>query len=279
MTSRHEQSHSAFKSGSRLERPMDIPAKAGYSGEWTNKNMGVLKKIDTFRRYPAGSVGAKLKKVYMMRLMAWWSKLQLLRAGLLGILAEFHKRRPPLSVKPEWEDLWFLYKNVRNRKPRVIWEFGSGCSTLVLTHALWKNSKEGAGGFMYSMDQDKFWGDSTRSLTPSFLLPFYKLIHSPVVEVEDGHFRHSVLPDVIPDFVYLDSPSFESDDERRRYLFSEKPAIAIDMLTMEHKLPNDFFMVVDCRRPNTRFLRDHLKRKYRFWRRKLIPQYVFELIE
>ena len=120
---------------------------------------------------------------------------------------------------------------------------------------------------MYSIDADQFWGNSTRALTPLFLSPFYKLIHSSIAKAGDGGLRHTTLPDAIPDFVYLDgpdSPHFQ-------------PSVAVDVLDIEDKLPPKFFLIVDCRRDNVHFLRDHLKKRYKFWRRKFIPQYVFEL--
>lgn len=235
--------------------------------------MSILNKINTFRRAPLKSAQIKFNMVYMRRLIGWWSKRKLASVGFLGIISEFHKKRPPSSTKPVWADLWFLYKNVRERKPRVIWEFGSGCSTLALAYALWKNSKEGHKGFMYSIDSEESWGNSTRSLTPGFLLPFYELVRSPTVKAGSIGLRHTVLPDAIPDFVYFDGPVGASTEGYVR----GQPIIAVDLLAIEQKLPNDFFLVVDCRRDNVHFLQHNLKRKYKFWRRKYIPQYIFEL--
>ena len=67
--------------------------------------MSVLRKIDTFRRSPMGSVRTKLEKVYIRGLIERWSKMQLKRAGLLAVIDEFHKSRPPSSKKPVYADL------------------------------------------------------------------------------------------------------------------------------------------------------------------------------
>jgi len=72
-----------------------------------------------------------------------WAKRALLSRGYL----DFLEKRPPGSLPPEPDDLWYLYRLVRRQKPRTIVEFGSGCSTMFLAQAVfctpWISAKSG----------------------------------------------------------------------------------------------------------------------------------------
>ncbi|MBN3040147.1 MAG: class I SAM-dependent methyltransferase [Candidatus Omnitrophica bacterium] len=145
-------------------------------------------------------------------------------------------------------------------------EFGSGCSTLILAQALKDNKK----GFLYSLEVSQHWREVTLESLPDELKAYCTVIHAPAVEIEyEGvlAFRHSNVPDVAPEFLYLDSPTLT---QARR--------VAVDPLDLEERLEPGFFMVVDGRPANVIFLNKHLQKKYKFTHRPLFHNSSFELI-
>ena len=99
----------------------------------------------------------------------YWARRVLKNLGYL----DFLEKRPPGSFSPETDDLWYLYRLVRSRKPKVILEFGSGCSTVLLAQALFDNAKESEiqKGFLYSMDVSENWGQVTKSTAVKYQGP------------------------------------------------------------------------------------------------------------
>jgi hypothetical protein len=175
----------------------------------------------------------------------------------------FLSRRPPETYPPDFSDLWFLYQTVRKRAPRTILEFGSGASTVVLAQALHDNTAASPGepGHLYSIDDQRRWADVTTSTIPPHLRELCEVRHIPTVEIDfDGVpcFRHAQLPDVIPDMIYLDGPTF-----------SRQRNIAVDILDIERDLLPDTLLIIDGRGANTEFLKTHLSRpfhlRYRGW--------------
>lgn len=79
------------------------------------------------------------------------------------------------------------------------------------------------------------------------------MLHAPVEAVE----RQGV-PCFVQRVVYLDGPALTPEVQ-----------VAADILDWEPPVPADFFMIVDGRRANTCFLREHLRRRYRFRKRRL----------
>jgi hypothetical protein len=187
----------------------------------------------------------------------------------------FHADRPSGALLPDFIDLWFLYQAIRDRKPYTILEFGSGCSPVIMTRALWDNQchSSESGGYLYSIDADPYWAEATAKAMPTHLQKFCRIVYSPLLEVEHSGtlgFRHANVPDVPPNFLYLDGPAL-----------TPARKVAIDVLDMEDKFPQDFYMVVDDRQENTMFFKRNLRRRYsfkkRYWGYFLRTQ-IFELI-
>jgi hypothetical protein len=194
---------------------------------------------------------------------------------VLDILLNFHAHQPSSAISPEFIDLWFLYRTIRHRKPRIILEFGSGCSTVMMAQALWDNQCHSPekGGYFYSVDADPYWAEATAKAMPTHLQKVCQVVYSPLLEVEHAGilgFRHTNVPDVAPNFLYLDGP-----------VLTPTRKVALDVLDMEDKFPQDFYMVVDDRQENTMFLKRNMRRTYRFKRRYwgcFIRTQTFELI-
>ena len=191
------------------------------------------------------------------------------RHGLLPILAE----RADGAFPPHWGDLWYLYREIRRRRPRAVLEFGCGFSTLVIARALADNRRDhGDEGIFCSVDCSEEWANAARAALPGDLAPFCRITHSPLV-TEERHgrrvFRHDVLPDISPDFVYLDGPEFPEGLPRGDH-------IAADLLAIEPRLPARFFGIIDGREQNVRFLGAHLTGEYTITIRNVLARHSIE---
>jgi len=207
---------------------------------------------------------------YIHNLLQAWGKFQLKR----NISLDFMKNRPPDAFAPDWADLWFLYKIVREKKPRCILEFGSGCSTCVFAYALWQNHEESPEieGHLYSVDADKHWTEVTAGTIPPHLRSYCDISYSPVLEIDyKGRpaFRHANIPEIVPDFLYVDGPRLKPPER----------FIVVDPLDLEDRFAAGFCLVIDGMTENMWFTKEHLKKQYRFKHRRIVRNSIFELID
>jgi hypothetical protein len=228
----------------------------------------IRRKVRTFRTDPTAAIKAKMKNVVPALLRSHGLRRLSKDTHVLESLKMFQSGRESHAFAPDYGDLWFLYRAVRQRRPKVIFEFGSGNTTVCLAQALFDN---GAGN-LWSMDGDKAWAESTARCLPAYLKPIAEVRYNEVKKLSYPDtlwaVKHVELPKLIPDFVFLDGPEGVG-----------KGRPAIDLLEMEPFFPPGFFLVIDDRKENTQFLREHFKRQYRFRRRRIAAQPTFELIK
>src|SRR3546814_663117 len=135
-----------------------------------------------------------LRKFLTVRARRYLSKV-----GLIALL----KSRDPKEIPSDFLDLANLHRAVRKRRPKIILEFGTGFSTVVLAHAI------GPGGRLYNVDANEHWIANTMAKMPAQLTDRIEFRHSPVhVGLHNGELCHfyDQLPDIVPDFIYLDGP-------------------------------------------------------------------------
>jgi hypothetical protein len=139
------------------------------------------RKLKTFLNSPLSSVRLKLIQI-LHRLMELWGWIRLRR----HVSLEFLKKRPPGAFRPDYADLWFLYRLIRKKKPRCILELGGGCSTVVLAAALRQNYLEATDikGQLYSLDVEEFWVQVTEKTLPPDLRPYCEISYTPALEIE-----------------------------------------------------------------------------------------------
>lgn len=185
------------------------------------------------------------------------------------------------EIPPKWADLARLHKLVRERKPFQILEFGSGFSTITMAYALKANwdeyisslndstEKRCAAPRIVSIESAAKWQDNTqKKITRANLTEFTKVIFSRVTIAEyQGQLCHfyNELPDLVPDFVYLDGPdpaTVEGSINGLSFQNSKRTVMAADILKFESTLLPGFFMIVDGRTNNARFLQRMLARSY-----------------
>lgn len=167
------------------------------------------------------------------------------------------RRRPQDACPPCFFDLWNLYRLVRQKRPRIVMEFGAGCSTVVLAEALAKNSQEGWPSYCYSLDESEYWADAAREMLSDRQRRFCEVWYSPVEPKSYTGmpgWRYTRKPaGVVPDLIYLDGPGLTPERQ-----------VAVDVLEMEPLLPVHCCVVVDARWVNAFWMRYHLKEHWSF---------------
>lgn len=174
-----------------------------------------------------------------------------------------------------------IHRAVRARKSFTVVEFGVGYSTIAIADALAKNQREWASlpsppavrnRFMFhcfTVDAQKKWLDFAAEKFPAELRSFVTFHHSTVkVGTHNGQLCHfyDKLPDVVPDFIYLDGPDpndVEGSINGLSFQCRERTVMAGDPLLMESTFLPGFFMLVDGRVNNVRFLQRNFTRNYK----------------
>ena len=126
----------------------------------------------------------------------WWARRALVRRGYTAFLAG----RPADAIRPNYEDLWFLYRLIRRHRPQTVLEFGSGCTTVVMAYAL----RDNESGHLYSVESDPRWCSVTVDMLPPELVSRVSLSVSPVEDfAQSGQrlCRHMIRPDIDIDFL------------------------------------------------------------------------------
>lgn len=197
----------------------------------------------------------------------------------------------------QYDDLARIYKLIRKRKPFTVLEFGIGFSTSVIAHALLKNKEEWDTTKnkpkvrnrhlfkLFSVDTSKKWIEHTRTVLTKEQREIVQFTHSDVSIGEfNGQICHyyDTLPDIIPEFIYLDGPHPKEVKGKIRgmsFQCDERTVMSADILSIEPTLIPGTFILVDGRTNNVRFLLNNLKREYEFKWDKVGDVSSIELIE
>lgn len=202
-----------------------------------------------------------------------------------------------IPFPPEIADLVRLHKKIRQRKCFTILEFGLGYSTIIMADALKKNQKdwkrlpkkpEIRNRFMFqlfSVDTSQDWISNLKNRLPKHILDN---VHIQFSEAEIGTFNgqlchyYKKIPDVIPDFIYLDGPmakAVKGEINGLTFKCDERTVMSGDLLLMESTFLPGTFILVDGRTNNARFLERNFKRNYEIKWDKDGDFTTFELIE
>ena len=202
------------------------------------------------------------------------------------------------AIEPVLTDLARLHDLIRTRKSSTVLEFGVGFSTLVMADALRKNKEEridetGITRFddtnnkyqVFSVDSSYYWISNLKNNIKEDLKKYIKIMYSDVYAGKYlGQLCHYYrnLPDVVPDFIYLDGP--DPNDVQNlisglSFKNANRTPISADILLYESTLLPSAYILVDGRTNNARFLQRNLKRQYDInWDRDNDVT-TFELIE
>jgi len=181
----------------------------------------------------------------------------------LGFTKLFDKR-PKDAIPPVWEDLWFLYQKVRERKPEEVLEFGSGCSSIIIAQALYDNNN----GRLFSFDNHRKWLQITWDSMSKHLIPFCDFTYKVLAEAKmDGVLTYLYYPIPAPlysDILYVDGPEL-----------TDKIKVTANPLFNENIFN---YMIIDGRWETVDFLEKHLKGKYDIQRNYEENRITFERI-
>ncbi len=197
---------------------------------------------------------------------------------------------------PELDDLTRLHFFIRNRRVTTILEFGLGKSTMVFADAIAKNKRD-YGDFVsknlrrsnafevHSLDNSKNWIEQTKENLPEDLTEY---VHFHFSDVEMSTFNGRIctmyqeLPNICPDFIYLDGPEQFNVQGNVRGISTCQPdrfPMAADVLILEPFLLPGTLIVTDGRTANARFILNNLQRNWEYHRFKEEDISVFELVE
>ncbi len=185
-----------------------------------------------------------------------------------------------VAIEPDVDDLVRLHQLIRDRRAFTVLEFGTGYSTLVIADALAKNADDFASSDaevellpadafrVFSVDASEAWLATAMARIPSGLQTHVVASHSPVqIGTFKGQLCHFYerLPNVVPDFIYLDGPDPSDVGGAVNGLdFShrERTVISGDLLLMEPTFVPGLIVLVDGRTNNARFLANNFRRTY-----------------
>ena len=186
----------------------------------------------------------------------------------------FYNGKPALP--PQKDDLERLYKLITDNFILTVLEFGCGYSTFVIADALSENKRRWDAlenkPEVRNIYKFKFYSVDTNN---EWLLE----LSNKLGNYHKSHFRHSSclvsvfnqqlchfytkLPDIVPDFIYIDGPDPEQvGGHINGMTFRGRTPMSADLLLMEPTLIPGTMVLIDGRTNNARFLINNLKRPW-----------------
>jgi hypothetical protein len=198
--------------------------------------------------------------------------------------------------EPVYEELCRLHWICLTRKVINTLEFGSGFSTVVLADAM-RILKEHFGGWaqekirteipfhIYAVEEEQRFVEITKKRLGDTLAPYVTISRSSVdILLHDNRITtvFSQLPNISPDFIYLDGPSQHAtttDINGISLNTKVRMPMSSDILKFEFFLEPGTLILVDGRTANARFLKSYLRRNWAYWHDVAGDVHFFELQE
>lgn len=203
------------------------------------------------------------------------------KEGVLPLLENWTDKE--IRLPAHLDDLEILYMMLRERKAKVVMEFGCGYSSLVIAKALEENRKEWDGNvrpfktsnnfftvFVVEANNDGRWATETAE---NIVARGYKNVSFTTCPLMVGTFRDRIchyytkIPNILPDFIYLDGPDpAHANGNIRGIHFNHPEALpmAADLLFIEPILLPGTTILIDGRQANVRFLRHNFQRLWEY---------------
>lgn len=197
--------------------------------------------------------------------------------------------------KPELKDLYILHKLINETKRTTVLEFGCGWSSLVMSHALDENSKRYSAQVKnlrrnnlfehHSIDNEKKYLNISRKriLDAGFRNSFNHFSKVYMYEYLGRlSTRYEFLPQINPDFIYLDAPDqFNVSGKVNGLSTAHKDFMPMssDILLIEHFLTPGTIILIDGRTANARFLKANFQRSWEHSHDIKNDQHIFVLNE
>ena len=183
------------------------------------------------------------------------------------------------SFKSEPDDLIRIHYLVRTLKVVTVLEIGAGKSTLVISDAIQKNKIE-FGDYvkanlrknnpfeLHSVETSDYWAKEVEKTIPSNLKEICT-IHISKCRMNIFNSRVCTsfdnLPNICPDFIYLDGPdqySVEGDIDGITTSHPDRMPMVSDILRIEPFLLPGTVILVDGRTANARFMKNNLQQEW-----------------
>jgi hypothetical protein len=192
------------------------------------------------------------------------------------------RRRHKLTHPPRLRHLYMIYQTIILNKRTTVLEFGTGISTLVMARALLENKKKFGPKkpferceFPFQLltvdNQKKFIKISKSRISKTLKKDNnVKFFYSDVrVTMYGGNFatEYEKLPQVNPDFIYLDGPSqWKITKTLNNFTTSQADMMPMscDIAKFENFLTPGTIIVSDGRTANCMFLKNNFKRNWLF---------------
>ena len=206
-----------------------------------------------------------------------------------------YEGKEPLG--PHIDDLVRLYLKIKKRFCVSVLEFGLGYSTFVIAQAL-KENKERWDALenkpearrtdmfqLHSIECSGQWATEIVERLPESLYDVIRILHCrPYTALLNNQLCHlyDLLPDVVPDFIYLDGPDpaqVQGSIQGLSFQCPERTPMTADPLIMESTMLPGTMILIDGRTQNARFLARNFQRNWdvrELWEEDVT---IFELCE
>ncbi|MGN1063437.1 MAG: hypothetical protein ACI4QM_03860 [Alphaproteobacteria bacterium] len=202
-----------------------------------------------------------------------------------------------IPFPPVKQDLVQLHKLIRENHFFTALEFGVGYSSIIICDALYKNQQDferlnpqpdirNRYKFqLFCVDSSFKWIWNIKKKIPPHLKNRLHISHS---RLKIGTYQGQVcsyykkLPDIVPDFIYLDGPDPQKVHGTLNGLSFrcwERTVVAADLLLMESTFLPGTCILVDGRTNNARFLQRHFTRNFKCTWNKELDTTLFQLDE
>lgn len=208
-------------------------------------NKNIVSKFIRHLTNPIDSIFFDIRKIYWFYAKIYLTKIQNI---------DFPKTNFLMDI--DYIDLLNLWKNIINRKPKVILEVGSGYSTFLIISAIkYLNSKnKKIVKEFYSLEQNyNYLKDLKKVMSKSYKKEVKFIVTK--LRVEKIYKKKVTIcknfPKVNINFFYEDRADHK------------KFKVAADALKIETKMPKDYFICIDGMFETVKFYKKNLKRKYK----------------
>lgn len=147
----------------------------------------------------------------------YWCRKQLFQAlpGIEREITDYLGKSNTTGTK--FPTLWRAVRLILKERPSLILECGTGLSTIVLAAAvkLLRSKIPGYQGKVISMESVDLWFETAKKNLPDKYADVVELVLGPRVKYEFLFFRgyrHSNIPPLDYDFVFLDGPSYDDEN-------------------------------------------------------------------
>lgn len=228
-----------------------------------------------------------------------------IKIGLKDLVKESQRKISPLiddrrmhqPQPPDLRDLYRLYMFIVLNKRSTVLEFGTGYSTLVMHYALMYNlNKFGSKKpfprceypyEIFALDNNKHYFNISKNRVKKYSKKYKKVnfFYSDArITIYNGNYavEYKKLPNVNPDFIYLDGPSQWGVKSRVNNFTTAHPdmmPMSCDIAKFENFLTPGTIIVSDGRTANSIFLKNCFKRNWKFKHDEINDQYYFWLAE